>query len=61
MRVNKDGTMDIFAGEKIGVEEKPSYEQNPLLKTNRFTKEWFAQDKQFTLFDVGCYDAHDSA
>lgn len=61
MRVNKDGTMDIFAGEKIGVEEKPSYEQNPLLKTNRFTKEWFAQDKQFTLLDVGCYDGHDSA
>ena len=61
MRINKDGTMDIFAGENLGGRREIPSEVNPDLKTNRFTKEWFDQDKQFTLLDVGCYDGYDSA
>ena len=60
MRIDKDETMDIFSGETIGdtVESFP-LEENPTLTEIPQTKDWFSQDKDFVILDVGCYNGLD--
>ena len=62
MRVNEDGTADIFAEETLGGStESHPLEENPTLTEAIQTRDWFSQDKDFVVLDVGCYNGLDGA
>ena len=62
MRTNKDGSADIFAEETLGdTTESHPLEENPTLTEAIQTRDWFGQDKDFVVLDVGCYNGLDGA